>query len=146
LGEPRYDVDVLSASEQRALTNRFCGIVKAVQNTATAQDTTIADCLLPFRLENEITEFAEMLQSRWPERFSAEWLRIRLDSLVMDVAGEPIHQGTYDGFKSFLTELDTFNEKKLCVVPIDGIALADDEPVNLGPFRIRRVTEIISSK
>lgn len=59
----------------------------------------------------------------------------------MDLAAEPIGQETQARFVALLAELNVFSERKLCVAPVEGVAVVSDEPVAFGPLVLRRATQ-----
>ena len=119
----------------------FCGIVKALDAVALGQATSVGECLWPRELHDRVDALAGMLTNLWPERFGATYVRKRVTALALEAAAMPIGQATQKIFSEFYRGLETFEQRNLCICPIEGIELVDDEPVVFGPFQVQRATQ-----
>jgi hypothetical protein len=125
-----------------ALANRCCGVVRDLQSAAEAQGTSVQEFILPHSIEADIARLVDTIREFWPERFSAGYLQKRIGRLVSELAAEPIGQETQRRLVALLADLNLFAERKLCVAPVEGVALVSDDPVVFGPFVLRRATQV----
>jgi len=101
---------------------------------------SLHEFIWPRSIDAEIARLADTIREFWPERFSSSNLQERVRRLALELAAEPIDEKTFARFLAFLAELNAFAERKLCVVPVEGVALVSDDPIAFGPFVLRRAT------
>lgn len=128
-----------------ALANCCCGIVKRLQSAVKAEGTNVQYFILPQHIEDDVARLADTVRETWPGRFSTTNLQKRIGRMVSDVAAESesIGQETHTRFIAFFAELDLFAERKLCIAPVEGVTLVNDDPVVFGPFVLQRATQSV---
>ena len=131
---------LLTPKTELALAGRICRLIRSLQSVAETQEMSFQSLLWPKPMQDTADELAEDIRKHWPDRFSTSYLKKRLRQIVEDLAADPIGQHTQERSAAFLGELECFAETKLCIAPVEGIQLVNDDPVTLGPFRLRRVT------
>src|SRR5579859_7652843 len=109
-----------------------------MRSAAEDQGIGLQEFILPRSIEAQIARLADAIGEPWPERFSAPYLKKRVRRLAMDLAAEPIGEETQARFVALLEELKVFSERKLCVAPVEGVAVVSDDPVAFGPLVLRR--------
>lgn len=129
-----------------ALANHFCGIVRHLQSSREVQSTTVREAVQHQSIQDDMTLMAEQLKLEWPERFSTRYLQGRIETILLDLATEQIGQETQQRFMGFLDELGQFDERKLCIASVEGVAVANDDSIRFGPFVLRRATQVVLDK
>jgi hypothetical protein len=132
---------VSDARTHTLLANNFCGLVRTLQSAAADEGISLHEFIWPKSIDAEIARLADTIREYWPERFSASNLQKRLGRLALELAAEPIGEATLARFLAFLADLNAFAERKLCVAPVEGVALVSDGPIAFGPFVLRRATQ-----
>jgi len=93
-----------------------------------------------------MARIADELKLGWPERFSTSYLKGQIEKIILDLATEQIGKETQKRFIGFLDALNQFDERKLCIASVEGVAVVNDDPITFGPFVLRRATGVVLGK
>ena len=91
-------------------------------------------------LRAEVNKLASRVSTEWPEKLSESYVQERIEGLALKTVTQPVGQETWRCFEGLFTELDLFQERKLCIAAVEGIGLISDDAFRIGPFLMRRAT------
>lgn len=136
----------MDAKKKSALISQFCGLIRNIQKEVKSRDATVIEVVWTQAVERECAKLAESLRDCWPRKFSTTFLVRQIKPLLIELAGGPVDEETSARFVSLIDTLESFNERKLCFAPIDGVSLGNAAPVGLGPFQLRKGTALELSR